>query len=129
MKSNSKITCKACFNYGEQDVRVGLREVEYGIDNVLANVECGGTCGSVIHYYQHGRAGMSVLKNPMVIGYEFVGVVQKASAGSGLRPEQLIAVNPSQSCKHRAYCLEGKQHRCATMQFMGSAQFFPHVNG
>jgi len=127
--SKKTLSCKACFAYGEKDVRVELRELEYDENDVLVKVERGGICGSDIHYYQHGRAGMSVLKHPMVVGHEFVGTVSQAPAGSALRVGQRVAVNPSQPCNHCEYCLAGKQNLCATMRFMGSAQFNPHVNG
>ncbi|UJD92561.1 L-idonate 5-dehydrogenase (plasmid) [Rahnella aquatilis] len=129
MSIQHKITCKACFAYGEKDVRVEKRELEYSDSDILVKVDCGGICGSDIHYYQHGRAGMSVLKHPMVVGHEFVGVIEKAPADSGFHAGQRVAVNPSQPCNHCAFCLEGKQNLCKTMRFMGSAQFNPHVNG
>ncbi|GAB2937728.1 L-idonate 5-dehydrogenase [Hafnia psychrotolerans] len=129
MSIQHKITCKACFAYGEKDVRVEQRELEYSDSDILVKVDCGGICGSDIHYYQHGRAGMSVLKHPMVVGHEFVGVIEKAPADSGFHAGQRVAVNPSQPCNHCAFCLEGKQNLCKTMRFMGSAQFNPHING
>lgn len=112
-----------------RQVRNEPRTLEYSDQQVLVKVERGGICGSDIHYYQHGRAGMSVLKQPMIIGHEFVGKVVQAPANSGLRAGQPVAVNPSQPCNHCALCLEGKQNLCHEMRFMGSAQFFPHVNG
>ncbi|WP_192458943.1 L-idonate 5-dehydrogenase [Musicola keenii] len=129
MKSTEKIKCSACFAHGEKDVRVEQREIEYSDSDVLVKVACGGICGSDIHYYQHGRAGMSILKHPMVVGHEFVGVVKKAPENSGLLIGQAVAVNPSQPCNHCDMCLSGHQNHCATMRFMGSAQFNPHVNG
>ncbi len=123
------LSCKACFAYGEKDVRVEQRELEYDENDVLVKVERGGICGSDIHYYQHGRAGMSILKHPMVVGHEFVGIVRQTPVGSALRVGQRVAVNPSQPCNHCDYCLAGKQNLCSTMRFMGSAQFTPHVNG
>ena len=105
------------------------RTLEYGDDQVLVQVERGGICGSDIHYFQHGRAGMSVLKVPMTLGHEFVGRIAEASPQSGLNVGQRVAVNPSQPCNHCEFCLSGKQNLCRTMKFMGSAQFFPHVQG
>lgn len=98
-------------------------------DQVLVKVERGGICGSDIHYYQHGRAGMSILKQPMILGHELVGSVAQAPADSGLKVGQRVAVNPSQPCNHCTFCLSGQQNLCRTMKFMGSAQFFPHVHG
>lgn len=123
------IQCKACFAHGEKDVRVEDRELHLGEHDVLVKVERGGICGSDIHYYFHGRAGMSILKNPMVIGHEFAGIVEQAPKDSGLAIGQRVAVNPSQPCNCCPMCLSGKQNQCPTMKFMGSAQFNPHVNG
>ncbi len=127
--SSEKITCNACLAHAEKDVRFESRDIEHHQDQVLVKVACGGICGSDIHYYQHGRAGMSVLKHPMVIGHEFVGVIKKALAGSTLQPGQTVAVNPSCPCNHCDMCLSGHQNLCGSMRFMGSAQFNPHVNG
>ncbi|MBJ2630360.1 alcohol dehydrogenase catalytic domain-containing protein, partial [Salmonella enterica subsp. enterica serovar Typhimurium] len=93
-----KITCNACLAHAEKDVRFESREIEHSEHDVVVKVACGGICGSDIHYYQHGRAGMSVLKHPMVIGHEFVGVISKVPAGSDLEVGQTVAVNPSSPC-------------------------------
>jgi L-idonate 5-dehydrogenase len=122
-------TVKAVVVSAAHQVHCESRHIEWHDDQVLVRVERGGICGSDIHYYQHGRAGMSVLKAPMVLGHEFVGIIDQAPAGSGLQPGQRVAINPSQPCQQCAFCLEGKQNLCRSMRFMGSAQFFPHVNG
>ncbi|WP_036103937.1 L-idonate 5-dehydrogenase [Mangrovibacter sp. MFB070] len=124
-----KITCNACLAHAEKDVRFEAREIEHGENEVLVKVSSGGICGSDIHYYQHGRAGMSVLKHPMVIGHEFVGVISKVPANSQLKVGQTVAVNPSCPCNQCEMCLSGHQNLCSSMRFMGSAQFNPHVNG
>ena len=124
-----KKTVNAVVVSAAHDVRCASREIEWHDHQVLVRVERGGICGSDIHYYQHGRAGMSVLKAPMVLGHEFVGIVDQAPAQSGLQPGQRVAINPSQPCQQCAFCLEGKQNLCRSMRFMGSAQFYPHVNG
>jgi L-idonate 5-dehydrogenase len=129
MSTIHTINCKACFAHGEKDIRVEQRQLQYGDNDVLVKVDCGGICGSDIHYYQHGRAGMSILKHPMVVGHEFVGIISYAPENSALKVGQRVAVNPSQPCNHCEYCLQGKQNLCSTMRFMGSAQFDPHVNG
>lgn len=129
MSEKQRLTCRACFAYSEKDVRVEQHEVEYSDDDVLVKVVYGGICGSDIHYYLHGRAGMSVLKNRMVLGHEIVGTIFKAPVGSALRVGQAVAINPSKPCNHCEYCLSGKQNLCGSVRFMGSAQFNPHVDG
>ncbi|TKI08525.1 L-idonate 5-dehydrogenase [Martelella alba] len=129
MSVTNALTCKACFAHGAKDVRWEDREIHFTDKDVLVKVASGGICGSDIHYYLHGRAGMSILKQPMVLGHEFVGVVESAPAGSSLRVGQRVAINPSQPCNHCEQCLSGRQNLCASMRFMGSAQFNPHVDG
>jgi L-idonate 5-dehydrogenase len=123
------INSTACVAHGEKDIRVEQRQLQYSDNDVLVKVDCGGICGSDIHYYQHGRAGMSILKHPMVIGHEFVGTIHHISPDSTLKRGQPVAINPSQPCQQCTYCLSGKQNLCSNMRFMGSAQFDPHVNG
>lgn len=127
MKKSKQIT--ATVVSAAQDVRNESRVLEYADEKVLIKVERGGICGSDIHYYLHGRAGMSVLKQPMIIGHEFVGQVAEAPPESALKIGQRVAVNPSQPCNDCPLCLEGKQNLCREMRFMGSAQFYPHVDG
>ncbi|WP_294614000.1 L-idonate 5-dehydrogenase [uncultured Gilliamella sp.] len=126
---SQKLTCKACFAHSKKDIRVEDRELTYNDNEVIVKVEAGGICGSDIHYYQEGHAGLSILKHPMVIGHEFAGRVYKAPTNSKLKIGQKVAVNPSQPCNHCEFCLKGKQNECPNMRFMGSAQFNPHVHG
>lgn len=120
---------KAIVVKGAHDVCVEAQTISWREDQVLVRVERGGICGSDIHYFQHGKAGMSVLKSPMVLGHEFVGVIEQAPQQSGLNAGQRVAINPSQPCQQCDICRSGKQNLCRSMRFMGSAQFFPHVNG
>ncbi|WAH55452.1 L-idonate 5-dehydrogenase [Pseudomonas silvicola] len=121
---------RACVAFGIKDVRHVTQPLAYSPEEqVLVKVSRGGICGSDIHYYQHARAGMSILKNPLVLGHEFIGVVEAAPAGSHLTAGQRVAINPSQPCNRCPLCLEGKQNLCRGMKFMGSAQFNPHVDG
>ncbi|MGJ0191622.1 L-idonate 5-dehydrogenase [Pantoea sp. RRHST58] len=120
---------KAVTVHKAHDVRCENHMVEWRDEEVLIKVERGGICGSDIHYYLHGRAGMSVLKASMVLGHELIGTVEYAPATSGLLAGQRVAVNPSRPCRRCKFCEEGHQNLCRSMRFMGSAQFFPHVNG
>jgi D-xylulose reductase len=49
---------------GPRDVRIAIRNV--------------GICGSDVHYYQHGRIGPFVVREPMVLGHEASGTVIEA---------------------------------------------------
>lgn len=46
-----------------------------GPDDVRVKIHTVGICGSDVHYYQHGRIGDFVVKEPMVLGHEASGTV------------------------------------------------------
>ncbi|ALZ83162.1 L-idonate 5-dehydrogenase [Pseudomonas oryzihabitans] len=123
---------QACVAHSAKDVRVETQQLSFDpATQVLVRVARGGICGSDLHYYQHGRAGMSILKHPLVLGHEFVGVVEQIPPLNGLdlHVGQRVAINPSQPCNACTLCLQGKRNLCRRMKFMGSAQFDPHVDG
>ncbi|OBW90615.1 L-idonate 5-dehydrogenase [Gallibacterium genomosp. 3] len=123
------IKTKACVIYGAKDIHIEEQDLLFTDDDVIVKIEFGGICGSDIHYYHEGRAGLSVIKHPMIIGHEFAGIVYYAPKNSSLKIGQYVAVNPSQPCQQCEFCLQGKQNHCKTMRFMGSAQYNPHVQG
>jgi len=126
---NHTLTCKACFVHGKKTIKIEDRQLTYTDNDVLVKIEAGGICGSDIHYYQEGHAGLSVLKHPMVICHEFTGSIAKAPTGSNLKVGQKVVINPSQPCNQCEFCLQGKQNQCPNMRFMGSAQYNPHNHG
>lgn len=65
---------------GVGDVVVQERPVpEPGPREVLVRVTAVGTCGSDTHYYEHGRIGPFVVREPLVLGHEAAGVVDRKS--------------------------------------------------
>ncbi len=44
-------------------------------DEAVVDIAYGGICGSDLHYWRHGAAGASVLREPMILGHEVSGVV------------------------------------------------------
>ncbi len=125
----TEVQSKSCIIRSEQDLIIANRILNHEEDKVLVQVEAGGICGSDIHYYQHGRAGASVIQEPMIIGHEFVGIVKTAPVGSTLKVGQKVAINPSQPCYQCERCRNGQLNHCRSMRFMGSAQHFPHTQG
>ncbi|RBO71871.1 alcohol dehydrogenase catalytic domain-containing protein, partial [Microbacterium sp. H6] len=64
-------------------------------DEAVVDVAFGGVCGSDLHYWRHGAAGASVLREPMILGHEVSGVVTVAAAdGSGPAVGTPVAVHP-----------------------------------
>ena len=97
---------------------------------VLVRLERGGICGSDLHYYQDGRIGTIVLKQPMTLGHEVAGRIEVRGADvSDLKVGDLVALNPSRACNACRFCLAGQQQHCLHMRFYGSAMPFPHAQG
>jgi D-xylulose reductase len=66
---------------GPRDVRIAIRNV--------------GICGSDVHYYEHGRIGPFVVREPMVLGHEASGVVIEVGAKvSGLCTGDEVCMEP-----------------------------------
>lgn len=122
---------RAIVAHGTNDLRsesVALREPRPS-DAVVA-VRLGGICGSDLHYWQNGRVGTSVLREPMVLGHEVVGdVVTAAADGTGPSAGTPVFVHPASTCGRCRYCLSGRRNLCQEMRYLGSAAQFPHTAG
>ncbi len=101
-----------------------------GPNEVRVRIEAGGICGSDLHYYQEGRIGTILLKEPMILGHEIAGIVDEAGRGvDHISPGDRVAVSPSRPCGHCRFCEAGQQIHCLDMRFYGSAMRTPHVQG
>ena len=90
----------------------------------------GGICGSDLHYFQHGRVGAFVVREPLVPGHEAAGtVVRVGTEVSRVKVGDRVAINPSHPCGHCDYCRAGRLNLCRHMFFLGSASVFPHAQG
>lgn len=79
-----------------------------------------GVCGSDIHYYTTGRIGDQVVRYPFTVGHEGAGVVEAVGAGvSGLKPGDLVAVDPAMPCFECDQCRAGRHHTCRKLKFLG----------
>jgi L-idonate 5-dehydrogenase len=121
----------ACTLHGMLDLRLQEETPPApGPHDVLLRLGAGGICGSDLHYFQHGRVGAFVIREPLIPGHEASGVVRPWAARSrASRPGDKVAVNPSHACGHCDYCRGGRFNLCRRMFFLGSASVFPHVQG
>lgn len=121
----------ACTLFAPLDLRVTHYEADTPGDyEVRVRLGAGGICGSDLHYYEHGRAGIFALHAPFIPGHEASGVVEAVGASvTRVKLGQKVAVNPSHPCGHCNYCREGRGNLCTQMVFMGSAAIFPHLPG
>ncbi|RYZ31631.1 MAG: NAD(P)-dependent alcohol dehydrogenase, partial [Propionibacteriaceae bacterium] len=113
--------------YGPHDVRIEERTPpQPSAGQVLVEVAATGICGSDVHYYEHGRIGDYVVREPMVIGHESAGVIVEVGAGvdPGSRGE-LVALEPGVPCRHCQQCLRGRYNLCPRVVFFAT----PPVDG
>ena len=122
------LTCRI---YGAHDLRLEDDGVaELGATDVELRLGAGGICGSDLHYYQHGRVGAFVVREPLIPGHEASGVVVRIGLKvSRVKVGDKVAINPSHPCGKCDNCRDGRENLCREMRFLGSASIFPHVQG
>jgi L-iditol 2-dehydrogenase len=81
---------------------------------VRLRVTAVGLCGSDRHWFEEGGIGDAVLAAPLVLGHEFVGVIE-----DGVRAGERVAVDPAIPCGRCAACLAGNTHLCQRVRFAG----------
>lgn len=83
-------------------------------DELLLRITAVGLCGSDLHWFAEGGIGDAVLSRPLVLGHEFVGVVEE-----GPRAGERVALDPAIPCGECAQCLAGDDNLCLSSRFAG----------
>jgi L-iditol 2-dehydrogenase len=97
-----------------------------GPRDVLVQVGSVGTCGSDVHYYEHGRIGDFVVREPLVLGHEPSGtVVARGSEADRHELGQRVSIEPGVPCCTCAQCRQGRYNLCPDMRFFAT----PPVDG
>jgi 2-desacetyl-2-hydroxyethyl bacteriochlorophyllide A dehydrogenase len=111
---------KAAVFYGKHDVRVEERAIrEPNAEEVQIRVRAAGVCGTDLHIYE-GAKGATECAPPVVLGHEFVGVVEKTGGKVfGYKPGDHVTVDPNISCNACYYCRNGKPHLCEYLAATG----------
>ena len=122
----------AVIAYAADDLRVeDAGAVVPAPDEAVVRIAYGGVCGSDLHYWRHGAAGASVLREPMVLGHEVSGVVDVAAAdGSGPVVGTRVVVHPL--TPHGDGTTPWPQDRpnlAPASSYLGSALHLPHTQG
>lgn len=102
-----------------------------GPAEAVVEIAYGGVCGSDLHYWRHGAAGESILRDPMVLGHEVVGtVVRAATDGSGPAGGARVAVHPaSPGAGDGARHPVERPNLSPGCTYLGSAARIPHTDG
>jgi L-iditol 2-dehydrogenase len=89
-----------------------------GTGESLVRVTAVSICGSDIHWFAEGGIGDSHVKQPLVLGHEFAGVI-----ADGERSGERVAIDPAIACGVCEFCLEGNPNFCTSMRFAGDGKF------
>jgi L-iditol 2-dehydrogenase len=113
--------------YGPHDVRIEDRPVpKPAPGQVLVEIAAVGICGSDVHYYEHGRIGDYVVRDPMIIGHESAGtIVDVGDPVDRNRVDELVALEPGVPCRTCRQCLRGRYNLCPRVVFFAT----PPVDG
>lgn len=99
-------------------------------DQAVIDIAYGGICGSDLHYWLHGAAGESILKDPMILGHEVVGTVIRAAAdGTGPGAGTPVAVHPATPAPGAAKYPLDRPNLSPGCTYLGSAARHPHTDG
>ncbi|KAK9177881.1 hypothetical protein WN943_027071 [Citrus x changshan-huyou] len=94
--------------------------------DVLVRMKAVGICGSDVHFLKTLRLADFVVKEPMVIGHECAGVIEKVgSEVKTLVPGDRVALEPGINCWRCDHCKGGRYNLCPKMKFFAT----PPVHG
>lgn len=120
-------TIRAAVLQGVEDLVIEERQApEPGPNEVVVQVNAVGVCGSDVHYYQHGRIGDFVVREPMVLGHESAGIV--VGVGSAVDQRRIgtrVSIEPGVPDLTCPECLAGRYNLCPAMRFFAT----PPVDG
>ena len=124
-------TMRAAVLHGIRDVRItdSLPRPAAGPGEVLLEIASVGVCGSDVHYYVEGCIGDQVVTAPIIMGHEFSARVVELGDGveglRGLKPGQLVTVEPAIHCGECEPCRHGHPNLCPNVRFCGT----PPIDG
>ena len=86
---------------------------EIGINDVLIKIQKTAICGTDLHIYKWDEWSKKTIKTPMVIGHEYVGVIDKMGSGvSHFKIGDRVTGEGHIACGHCRNCKRGKKHVC-----------------
>ncbi len=93
---------------------------DHGINDVLIKVLRTGICGTDVHIYKWDAWARKTIPVPMVVGHEFVGVIE--AVGSNVRdfsPGMIVSGEGHVVCGLCRNCMAGRRHLCAHTKGVG----------
>src|SRR6266568_3278032 len=118
---------QAAVLYAPHDIRIEDRPVpKPGPSEVLIEVRAVGVCGSDVHYYEHGRIGSYIVRQPLILGHESAGVIIDVGEGvNKSRVGERVAIEPGIPDGVCEQCRSGRYNLCPNVRFFGT----PPIDG
>ena len=86
---------------------------QIGINDVLVKIQKTSICGTDVHIYNWDKWSQKTIKPPMVIGHEFVGIVEKIGDNvTDFKTGDLVSGEGHVVCGRCRNCLAGRRHLC-----------------
>lgn len=83
-----------------------------------------GICGSDVKYWQQGKIGHFVLREPMILGHETSAIVMEVGERvRNLAPGDKVAVEVGLPCSTCSLCRSGKYNLCNQMAFAATPPY------
>src|ERR671939_1236906 len=118
---------KAAVMHHTHDIRLEDVPVpEPAPHEVLVEIQAVGVCGSDVHYYEEGRIGSFVVREPLILGHESMGTVvalgesaTKHEVGERVTLEPGVPDGPCRECR------AGRYNLCPNVRFFAT----PPIDG
>jgi L-iditol 2-dehydrogenase len=132
-------TMPAAVLHGLKDLRVDEVPIPAAPARGEVKIQIGkvGICGSDVHYFEHGRIGDFIVREPMILGHECAGTVVEVGEGvTHLKEGDRVAMEPgvprlSNSLSHY-YMKRGEYNLCPDIFFFATppdhGSFCTYVN-
>lgn len=91
-----------------------------GVNDVLIRIRKTAICGTDVHIYNWDRWSQQTIPVPMVIGHEFVGVIEEVGSDvEGFAPGDRVTGEGHITCGHCRNCRAGRRHLCRNAKGVG----------
>lgn len=86
---------------------------EYGYNDLLIRIKKTAICGTDVHIYKWDEWSQKTIPVPMVVGHEYVGVVEAMGEGvRGFNKGDRVSGEGHITCGHCRNCRAGRRHLC-----------------
>ncbi len=93
---------------------------EPGKTDVLIRIRKTGVCGTDVHIYAWDEWAARRVHPPLIIGHEFMGVVERTGElVQGFKPGDIVSGEGHIGCGHCYFCRTGQGHICRSVQIIG----------